>query len=152
MNESMQIGIVRAPVCAFASCQEIHGTLKCHYDPTHPFHQTGAKNAVTAAGNHRQRIGRPILVAYQNRLGVEFNPADPQKPVGFFEGDTRTSVGLQLSAAEALSYRWADHLERAGAQWFIPILQEVAEGQPIDARLVARVAREAARRCHKQQL
>jgi len=89
---------------------------------------------------------RPILVAYENRLGVEFYPTSDEKPIGIFKGDTRSSVGQRLSAAEALSYRWVEHLDKAGAEWFIPILQDLAQGQPIDDQLVEKIKREVSKR------
>ena len=93
-----------------------------------------------------QRSAKPILVAFRNRYGVELNPADAERPVGIFEGDSRTSIGTWLSAADALGYRWADHLEKAGAQWFIPVLQDLALGKPMDDALLEKVKREASER------
>lgn len=89
---------------------------------------------------------RPIMVAYENRLGVEFYPTSIEKPIGLFEGDTRSSVGQRLSAAEALSYRWVEHLEKADAEWFIPILQDLAQGKAIDDRFVEKIKREVSKR------
>lgn len=95
---------------------------------------------------------QPILVAYHNRFGVEWYPTDVIKPVGVFEGDTRTSVGKRLSIVEALSYRWAEHLNKAGAQWFIPILQDLAQGEPKDDQLVERVKHEAFKRIKRTKV
>lgn len=102
-------------------------------------------NALEAEAAEKRR-SLPILVAYQNRLGVELHPSDPEKPLYLFKGDSRTSLGTKLSVTEALGDQWVDHLNHSGAQWLIPILEDLAQGKHLDGQRIEKIKRESLRR------
>ena len=97
-------------------------------------------------------MNRPILVAYLNRLGVDFCPWDLKRSVGVFEGDTRTASGTHISIEDVLSDKWIGHLRKAGADWFIRILLYQAHGKPLNQQIVETIKQEAFKRLKKIRL
>ena len=75
---------------------------------------------------------KAIIIASRNNLGVIFHPGREAEQVELTSGPRGGDVGIGLSPAEALGYRWADHFTRAGADWFFDVLRALVTGEEID--------------------
>jgi hypothetical protein len=78
----------------------------------------------------RYRIGLGAVGSYP--YGVEFWPENPGEPIYFWEGSGHMSAGGMFTAQQALESQWRDHLETAGAIWFVPFIERLAAGERLD--------------------
>jgi len=95
----------------------------------------GPVEAHTACG---PPIEKPVLVAYRDCYGILYRENDRDKQVDLFHDEHREVQGVSLSAAEALSLRYAHHITRAGGDWFLPFLRDLSEGKTIDKSVLER--------------
>jgi hypothetical protein len=86
------------------------------------------------------RIGQGAVGSYP--YGVEFWPDHPDGPIYFWEGSGHMSAGGMFTAQQALEPQWRDHLETAGALWFVPFIECLASGERLDMLEVAQAYRQ----------
>jgi hypothetical protein len=64
------------------------------------------------------------------------------RPIGFSEGVGHGQAGGIFSAEEALAPTWKDHFSKAGGEWLLPFVRELAEGRSVPAEGVIKMYRE----------
>jgi hypothetical protein len=67
-----------------------------------------------------------------NPYRVNYTPNRERGSFQLVEGAMHTEYGTQLSASEILNEEsWQDHLHRADAEWLLPLLQRIADGETV---------------------
>lgn len=63
--------------------------------------------------------------------GVDWDAADPRRPLWLWEGVAHGHAAARLTPAEALAPAWRAHLALCDASWLVPLLERMAAGEHV---------------------
>jgi hypothetical protein len=63
--------------------------------------------------------------------GADWDADAAQRPLWLWEGVAHGQAAANLSPAEALRPAWREHLAACDAMWLLPLLQRMADGEPV---------------------